>query len=91
MKTATKKSARGPTPKRGNWTDESCFYVSVVDGPRFGLLAGPFQTHAEALAKVDAARKVANEVDWKSAFYAFGTVKMKTGYREGVLNEKLEV
>lgn len=66
------------------------FYVSVIDGARHGFLAGPFQTHDEALAKVDAARAAANEVDPRAWFYAYGTAKAPDGYdRPGVLNDKL--
>jgi hypothetical protein len=80
--------------------DESCrcrfnpagtaYYVSVVDGPRFGLLAGPFQTHVEALECVDRAKKEPYRVDPRSVFYAFGTTAMKPGYRKpGKLNDLL--
>ena len=62
------------------------FYVSVIDGPRigadievkrFGLLAGPYETHAEAIDKVDAVRKIAEQVNVWAHFYAFGTCKLK--------------
>lgn len=40
------------------------YYVSVVRSSRQrGLLAGPFATHGEALALVDAARRKACAVD----------------------------
>ena len=75
----------------GNWTDDPCFYVSVVDGPKHGLLAGPYRTHEEALAAVDTARDAdcaANDWAW---FYSYGTVKMANGHRQGVLNDVLGV
>ncbi len=75
--------------KRGNWTDDPCFYVSVVDGPKFALLAGPFQTHQEALDMVDKARTEGEKHDPWACFYSFGTVKMKNGYTEGSLNKYL--
>jgi len=66
------------------------YYVSVIDGPRFGdeiprqvtvkrfgLLAGPYETHAEALDKVDVVRKIAEQVNAWAVFYAFGTCKLK--------------
>lgn len=72
-----------------------CFYVSVLDqygndgSSRLGLLAGPFSTHEEALALVDKARDVACRVDGRAHWYAVGTVKMKDGLRDGVLNKLL--
>ena len=76
------------------------YYVSVVDGiragggtevKRMGLLAGPFPNdHVGALAWVEAARRKAEEIDPRAAFYGFGTVRMKFGYsKPGVLNEAL--
>ena len=32
---------------RGNWTDNPCWYVSVRDAGRTGLVLGPFLTEAE--------------------------------------------
>ena len=80
---------RVPITPIGNWTDEPCYYVSVVDGPKFGVLAGPFRTHQEALDMVDNAREAANDADPWAAFYAFGTVKMSSGHHCGILNGKL--
>lgn len=77
--------------KRGNWTDKVCFYVSVVDGKRFAVVAGPFRTHPEALSMVDSAIEAGHKVDPKSHFYAWGTVKMKNGHREGKLNTQLGI
>lgn len=66
------------------------YYVSVVDGPRQSLLAGPYKTHAEALSAVEPVRNIAYDVDPKSWFYAFGTIAMKEGYtKPGILNDKL--
>ena len=69
--------------------DQPFFYVSVLNGPRLALLAGPFQTHEEALAMVDQARETAQRIDPWAWFYAFGTVKMMTGHQPGVLNKDL--
>jgi len=77
--------------KIGSWADDECYYVSITDGPQFGLVAGPFRTHQEALDMVDPAIKVGREVDPKSHFYAWGTVKMANGYRTGNLNKKLGI
>ena len=76
---------------RGNWTDHECFYVSIVDGRRFNVVAGPFQTHQEALDTVDKAIEAGYKVDPKSWFYSWGTVKMKNGYQEGILNKQLGI
>ena len=66
------------------------FYVSVIDGRKTGLLAGPFTTHAEALRLLPDTKAIAQEVDYKSAFYAFGTVSMKIPYcKSGILNDFL--
>lgn len=65
------------------------FYVSVVDGKRVGLLAGPFPTHQQALDLVDEARELAQEADPWAAFYAFGTLSLTTGTRQGVFNKGL--
>ena len=63
------------------------FYVTVVRGERTGFLAGPFETHQAALDMVPAARRVANEVDPRTAFDGFGTVSMEPGpWPAGVLN-----
>lgn len=53
------------------------FYVTVVDGPRSGLMAGPFETHQEALDRVDAANRVAQEADARAFWYAYGTCLME--------------
>jgi len=78
--------------KRGNWTDNPCYYVSVRDGQKFAYLAGPFRKHQEALDMVDAATKAAqNYGDPKAWFYAYGTCKAPNGHREGLLNKALNL
>lgn len=70
----------------------SVYFVSVIDGPRRGLLAGPYETHGQALEDVEAVRAVAEEADPRAAFYAFGTARADGdpfASRPGVLNEKL--
>lgn len=89
--------------KIGSWADDECWYCSIVDGPKFALLLGPFRTEAACreyahlpedggnLTKHLAMVHKAGELDPKSAFYGFGMVKMQNGYRAGVLNKHLDV
>jgi hypothetical protein len=72
------------------------FYVTMVREPgpnqRVAWLAGPFDTHDDALAQVTAARKKAEEVDPRAVFDAFGTsgLTMPEGkHPPGKLNEML--
>lgn len=81
---------RGDGVKLGNWTDNPCYYVSIVDGPRHALVAGPFQTHEAALRAVEPARKAGYDTDPKSHFYGWGTAKAPNGYPVGKLNRSLE-
>ncbi len=56
------------------------YYVSIIDGTRRGLLAGPFPNdHAGALAAVDRVRGVACRLDPKAWFYAYGTCRLPLG------------
>jgi hypothetical protein len=60
-------------------TRPGAYYVTVVDGLKYGVLLGPFiNDHAGALAKVDEVRKKAEELDPRAAFYSFGTARWKT-------------
>lgn len=64
------------------------FYVSVVDGPKYNVLLGPFPTHPAALAYVNPVKEIALRLDPKSHFYGFGTVGIDTGYSgPGLLNK----
>lgn len=55
------------------------FYVSVRDAGRTGLLLGPYATHMEALDNVTRGKALAQEANWKAAFYAFGTCSLPKG------------
>lgn len=86
----------------GNWTDSPCWYVSVQDAGKTGLVLGPFQTeqacreyaycekdggnHAKHYWLVEQADSFTGGRAW---FYSWGMVKMVNGYRSGVLTEKL--
>lgn len=52
------------------------FYVSMRRGERTAYLAGPFTTHAEALALVPAAEREAIAIDPWAHFDAFGTCSL---------------
>ncbi len=54
-------------------TDRRDYYVSLIRGKRVALLAGPFATHTDALATVDAAREAAYAVDSRTWFDLIGT------------------
>ena len=58
------------------------YYVSAADAGRTALLSGPYDTHAEALAKVDSVRRRAEERDSGAVFYSFGTVAMPATYTQ---------
>jgi hypothetical protein len=71
------------------------YYVTMIreGNPRqVARLAGPFDRHEDALAHVERARSMANEVDPRSAFDAFGTAGVESDeHRPGVLNGKLGI
>ena len=86
MKDRTRKSK---LTDRGNWTDEPCYYVSVVDGGRRAILAGPFCHQRQAAAAVDATSLAAEKVNAMSWFYSWGTCKVATGHQDGGLNNRI--
>lgn len=68
------------------------YYVSVMDHGRWGLLLGPYDTHEEALELVETGKRLAEQVNDRAIWYAYGTSKI-TGpapLKPGVLNELLE-
>lgn len=54
-------------------TEPRDYYVSMIRDRRYALMAGPFTTHADALAMVDPVRKEAGRLDPFCDFDAFGT------------------
>lgn len=66
------------------------YYVTVIDGDRYGVLAGPFDSHAEALSWVDDVSKEARKADPKAFWYAYGTAKIDSD-KPGVLNSRLGI
>ena len=64
------------------------YYVSCQDAGQFWIMAGPYQTHADALAHVDKALNIANEIDGRAWFMSWGTCHMKDDYtKPGKLNQ----
>lgn len=54
------------------------YYVTVKnDVGQTAFLLGPFDTHEEALARVEEGRVLAESVDAWSHFYSFGTTKVE--------------
>jgi len=87
--------------KRGNWTDDPCWYVSVIDAGRTALLLGPFNTEAACRqwayrapedggnpVKCGSLRNLCKMDPW-AWFYSYGMVKMQNGHREALLNTRL--
>lgn len=48
------------------------FFVTVIDGDRHGILAGPYETFGEAKGAEPTVITMANKADPRAAFYAFG-------------------
>lgn len=68
------------------WTSESRFYVSAISGTKWVPLVGPFRQHADALAVVSRATKIACDVDPRGHWYAYGTCQYADGSLVGKLN-----
>lgn len=74
-------------------TPETCpatggYYVTAVDAGQVYYMAGPYQTHAEALALVDKALNIADKRDGRAWFMSWGTSRRRDEYREpGSLNK----
>lgn len=72
------------------------FYVTVqrlTNGqPKYGWLLGPYDTELDARADIPTARRLAELVDPRTVFDAFGTAKLTRdgALPPGVLNRQLE-
>ena len=55
------------------------FYIAVHDGPKKGLLLGPYATKGEALANMIRAKTLAEQRDPFSCFYGYGLAAAKPG------------
>jgi hypothetical protein len=70
------------------------FYVTARDGERTAWLAGPFASHGRAIGLIDATRDLAEQVDARAVWYAFGTASLPADLGDlptGTLNARLNV
>jgi hypothetical protein len=73
------------------------YYASIRDPEnpeRFGLLAGPFKNHQEAIDIVRWAKDKAHEVNAWSDFMGFGTARLPEDFKDppkGKLNDLLGI
>jgi hypothetical protein len=73
-------------------TQAGHYYVTMIRGDKHAFLLGPFDEHATALARVDEVRSLANRLDPRSHFDAFGTGRLSReliGVPQGRLNSYL--
>lgn len=66
------------------------YFVSVQDGEKYAVLAGPYETHDEALHTVTDVRRLAVSRDPRSPWYAFGTCSAPVGTIERTMFGKVE-
>ena len=71
------------------------FYVTVKDGARTGCLLGPFGSKEEAEGKVRLGKRLAEQVNSRAIWYAYGVTRMVmqpgAGLPQGKLNHLAEV
>lgn len=51
------------------------YYVTAIDAPKRYFLAGPWKTHAEALAQVESVQRFAEHTDPRAFWMAYGTAR----------------
>lgn len=80
-------NSRGPDTALGH------YYVTAIRDNRHAFLLGPFTNdHAAALSRVEEVRELANRLDPRSHFDAFGTAKLSIdliGVPKGRLNSHM--
>ena len=54
------------------------FYVTALLSGRYALMAGPYAEHEAALADVQKVRKIAESVDRRAIWAAFGTSRLQS-------------
>lgn len=52
------------------------FYVTVKDGPRTGVLLGPYDTKDEAESRVKDGKRLAESVNSRAFWYAYGVTRV---------------
>lgn len=69
----------------------SLYFVTCRDAGRVGFAAGPYPTHAAALADLEEVRTLAEELDGYTFFYSWGTCRIDGEHapKEGVMNARL--
>ena len=68
------------------WEARKRWYVVAANGPHYNLLAGPYQTHGEALAMLDKVRRVAYRISPMTVFYTFSTCRVVGCSKPGLFN-----
>jgi hypothetical protein len=69
---------RGPIAREMPDAAPGPYYISVrKEGGDWRMVSGPYDKHADALALVDKARGICQDMDPRSFWYAFGTVRIK--------------
>lgn len=82
----------GPTEEEAADPRRKYYVTMARDGVGVARLAGPFNTHDEALANVDRVREEAEKADPRASFDSFGTAGVVSdNHRPGVLNERLGI
>ncbi len=65
------------------------YYVSIIrEGGAYVFLRGPFTKHQDALDAVAPSREIAERVDPRACWYAFGTARRDTDAGPGVLDRQ---
>jgi len=62
------------------------YYVVAAAGKRYSLLAGPYQTHEEAMVDLAKVRRIAYHINPMTVFYTFGTCRVFGCSKQGLFN-----
>lgn len=75
-------NAFNPDPRPGS------YYVSAVSDRSHWLMAGPYPTHAAALADVARARQISCDADPRGHWLGWGTCRVEGETKPGILNQE---
>ncbi len=64
------------------------YYVTALDGGRSARIAGPYKSHGAALDKVGPVKTLAEDVDPRAIWWAWGTMRSETDLGPGALGVK---